>query len=131
MMKRTLLWAGVSMLFAVHAAAADHDLVIRGGRVLDGAGNPWVRADVAVKDGRVVQVGQVPGQGTREIDATGRYVSPGFIDMMDQSGAALLKDGAAMPTASEGAIDIHPVGLHVQRIHRFMQQHGDMTGGDW
>ena len=95
MMKRTLLWAGVSMLFAANAAAADHDLVIRGGRVLDGAGNPWVRADVAVKEGRVVQVGQVPGQGTREINATGRYVSPGFIDMMDQSGAALLKDGAA------------------------------------
>lgn len=95
MMKRTLLWAGVSMLFAANAAATDYDLVIRGGRVLDGAGNPWVRADVAVKEGRVVQVGQVPGQGTREIDATGRYVSPGFIDMMDQSGAALLKDGAA------------------------------------
>ncbi|ROP80255.1 N-acyl-D-amino-acid deacylase [Stenotrophomonas rhizophila] len=95
MMKRTLLWAGVSMLFAANAAAADYDLVIRGGRVLDGAGNPWVRADVAVREGRVVQVGQVPGQGTREIDATGRYVSPGFIDMMDQSGAALLKDGAA------------------------------------
>ncbi len=95
MMKRTLLWAGVSMLFAANAAAADYDLVIRGGRVLDGAGNPWVRADVAVKEGRVVRVGQVPGQGTREIDATGRYVSPGFIDMMDQSGAALLKDGAA------------------------------------
>ncbi|MEN4936902.1 D-aminoacylase [Stenotrophomonas sp. TWI1151] len=94
-MKRTLLWAGVSMLFAANAAAADYDLVIRGGRVLDGAGNPWVRADVAVKEGRVVQVGQVPGKGTREIDATGRYVSPGFIDMMDQSGAALLKDGAA------------------------------------
>ncbi len=95
MMKRTLLWAGVSMLFAAHAAAADYDLVIRGGRVLDGAGNPWVRADVAVKDGRVARVGQVPGTGTREIDARGRYVSPGFIDMMDQSGAALLKDGAA------------------------------------
>jgi N-acyl-D-amino-acid deacylase len=95
MMKRTLLWAGMSMLLAANAAAADYDLVIRGGRVLDGAGNPWVRADVAVKEGRVVQVGQVPGQGTREIDATGRYVSPGFIDMMDQSGAALLKDGAA------------------------------------
>jgi len=95
MMKRTLLWAGVSMLFAAHAAAADYDLVIRGGRVLDGAGNPWVRADVAVKDGRVVLVGQIPGQGAREINARGRYVAPGFIDMMDQSGAALLKDGAA------------------------------------
>lgn len=95
MMKRTLLWAGLSMLLASQAAAADYDLVIREGRVLDGAGNPWVRADVAVKDGRVVLVGQIPGQGAREINARGRYVAPGFIDMMDQSGAALLKDGAA------------------------------------
>ncbi len=95
MMKRTLLWAGLSMLLATQAAAADYDLVIREGRVLDGAGNPWVRADVAVKDGRVVLVGQIPGQGAREINARGRYVAPGFIDMMDQSGAALLKDGAA------------------------------------
>jgi len=94
-MKRTLLWAGLAMLLAGNAAAADYDLVIRGGRVLDGAGNPWVRADVAIKDGRVALVGQVPGTGTRELDARGRYVSPGFIDMMDQSGAALLKDGAA------------------------------------
>jgi N-acyl-D-amino-acid deacylase len=95
MMKRTLLWAGLSILLATPAAAADYDLVIREGRVLDGAGNPWVRADVAVKDGRVVLVGQIPGQGAREINARGRYVAPGFIDMMDQSGAALLKDGAA------------------------------------
>ena len=95
MMARGILWTAVSMLLAATAAAADHDLVIRGGRVLDGAGNPWVRADVAVKDRRVVQVGQVPGKGIREIDARGRYVAPGFIDMMDQSGAALLKDGAA------------------------------------
>ena len=95
MMKRTLLSAGLSMLLATQAAAADYDLVIREGRVLDGAGNPWVRADVAVKDGRVVLVGQIPGQGAREINARGRYVAPGFIDMMDQSGAALLKDGAA------------------------------------
>lgn len=95
MMKRALLWAGLSVLLATPAAAADYDLVIREGRVLDGAGNPWVRADVAVKDGRVVLVGQIQGQGAREINARGRYVAPGFIDMMDQSGAALLKDGAA------------------------------------
>lgn len=95
MMKREILCAALSMWLAGTAAASDVDLVIRGGRVLDGAGNPWVRADVAVKDGRVVQIGQVPGRGAREIDARGRYVAPGFIDMMDQSGAALLKDGAA------------------------------------
>ena len=70
----------------------DYDLVIRGGRVLDGAGNPWVSADVAVKDGRIVKVGPVKGKGAKEIDAKGRYVAPGFIDMMDQSGEVLLEN---------------------------------------
>lgn len=77
------------------AQAPAYDLVIRGGRVLDGAGNPWVRADLALKDGRIVRIGPVAGRGAREIDAAGRYVSPGFIDMMDQSGAVLLRSGAA------------------------------------
>ncbi len=73
----------------------DYDVVIRGGRVLDGAGNPWVRADVAIEDGRIARIGDVAGRGTTEIDASGRYVAPGFIDMMDQSGEVLLKNGAA------------------------------------
>jgi N-acyl-D-amino-acid deacylase len=72
-----------------------YDLVIRHGRVLDGAGNPWVSADVAVRDGLIAKVGPVAGRGKREIDATGRYVSPGWIDMMDQSGGVLLEHGAA------------------------------------
>jgi N-acyl-D-amino-acid deacylase len=71
-----------------------YDLVIRNGRVLDGAGNPWVRADVAVKDGRIARIGRVSGRGKREIDAAGHYVSPGFIDMMDQSARAMLTPGA-------------------------------------
>ena len=66
--------------------APDYDIVIRGGRVLDGAGNPWVSADVAIKDGRIARIGKVTGKGRQEIDARGRYVSPGWIDMMDQSG---------------------------------------------
>lgn len=72
-----------------------YDIVIRNARVLDGGGNPWVYADVAVKDGRIARIGTVPGKGTREIDAEGRYASPGFIDMMDQSGGVLLKNGSA------------------------------------
>src|SRR5690242_5345338 len=60
-------------------AAQEYDLVIRNGRVLDGAGNPWVRADVAVRAGRIAKIGLVSGKGRREIDASGRYVSPGFI----------------------------------------------------
>ena len=97
-MKRKILLGALSvlpLLLVANTPAPEYDIVIRNGRVLDGAGNPWVSADVAVKDGRVVGVGQIPGRGTKEIDATGRYVSPGFIDMMDQSGSVLLKNGAA------------------------------------
>ncbi|MCJ9427981.1 amidohydrolase family protein [Kordiimonas sp. A6E486] len=82
----------------VGASAADtpeYDIVIRNGRVLDGAGNPWVRADVAIKDGRFAKIGHVTGHGKKEIDAKGLYVSPGWIDMMDQSGSVLLKNGLA------------------------------------
>ncbi|HSM04733.1 MAG TPA: D-aminoacylase [Longimicrobiales bacterium] len=71
------------------------DVVIRGGRVLDGAGNPWVPADVAILDGRIARVGWVEGEGRTEIDATGLYVSPGWIDMMDQSGRVLPENGLA------------------------------------
>lgn len=93
-MKR-FLTSAAALLLVSNAPAPDYDIVIRGGRVLDGAGNPWIAADVAVKDGRVVRVGQVTGKGAREIDAKDRYVAPGFIDMMDQSGEVLLKNGAA------------------------------------
>src|SRR5688500_17847763 len=77
------------------AAATTYDVVIRNGRVLDGAGNPWILADVAIKDGRFVKIGQVTERGTTEIDARGKYVSPGWIDMMDQSGGVLPRNGMA------------------------------------
>lgn len=80
----------------------DYDIVIRGGRVLDGAGNPCIFADVAIKDGRFVTIGKIQGRGRTEIDAHGRYVSPGWIDMMDQSGIALPKNGLAENKLMEG-----------------------------
>jgi N-acyl-D-amino-acid deacylase len=76
-------------------ADSQYDLVIRNGRVLDGAGNPWVPADIAIAKGKIVKIGQVSATGNREIDARGQYVSPGFIDMMDQSGEALRTVGFA------------------------------------
>ena len=79
-----------------------YDVVIRGGHVLDGAGNPWIAADVAIQGGRFVRVGKVDGTGRTELDARGRYVSPGWIDMMDQSGAVLLKNGLAQTKLQEG-----------------------------
>jgi N-acyl-D-amino-acid deacylase len=79
-----------------------YDVVIRNGRLLDGLGNPWVRADVAIKDGRFAKIGRIEGRGAREIDAQGEYVSPGWIDMMDQSGEVLLKNGLAENKLREG-----------------------------
>lgn len=92
---------GLAAVLAVLAASAQtttvaiYDVVIRNGHVLDGGGNPSIRADVAIKQGRFVRIGIVTGRGAREIDATGKYVSPGWIDMMDQSGSTLLKNGLA------------------------------------
>ena len=92
---RQLAASGAAMLLLGAAPAPAYDIVIRGGRVLDGAGNPWVRADIGIKDGRIAKIGHITARGAKEIDATGRYVAPGFIDMMDQSGSVLLKHGAA------------------------------------
>ena len=75
--------------------ACPWDVVIRNGRVLDGAGNPWILADVAIRDGRFARIGHVTGCAGREIDATGLYVSPGWIDMMDQSGGILPRNPLA------------------------------------
>jgi N-acyl-D-amino-acid deacylase len=76
-------------------ARAPYDVVIRNGRVLDGSGNPWIAADVAIRDGRFVKIGVIPERGAKEIDARGRYVSPGWIDVMDQSGSVLRRNGLA------------------------------------
>jgi N-acyl-D-amino-acid deacylase len=91
----------VSFKAESHAPPA-YDVVIRGGRVLDGAGNPGVLADVAIKGGRIAKIGKIEGRGAREIDARGDYVSPGWIDMMDQSGEILLKNGLAENKLREG-----------------------------
>lgn len=81
---------------------AVYDIVIRNGRVLDGAGNPWILADVAIKDGRFVRIGKIAGKGKREIDANGKYVSPGWIDVQDQSGGVLPKNGLAESKLLQG-----------------------------
>jgi N-acyl-D-aspartate/D-glutamate deacylase len=91
-----LLAAGASSGMQAQVAPAPvYDVVIRGGRVLDGAGNPWINADVAIRDGHFVKIGVVRDHGRVEIDARGKYVSPGWIDVMDQSGDALRRNGLA------------------------------------
>jgi N-acyl-D-amino-acid deacylase len=96
----------ISLAFPALASAQDYDIVIRNGHVLDGAGNPWIAADVAITGGKFVKIGKVTGHGKREIDAKGKYVSPGWIDMMDQSGETLLVNGLADNKVREGVTTV-------------------------
>jgi N-acyl-D-amino-acid deacylase len=85
-MRRLILSiAAIVTLVAIPAhaqQAARYDVLIRGGRILDGTGNPWFHADVGIRGDRVVAIGRLDGAtAARVIDATGRYVTPGFIDI--------------------------------------------------
>ena len=78
--------AALPLLLLSAAFAQDYDLVVRHGRVVDGTGAPANAADVAVRDGRIIAVGKdLAGRGRAEIDARGRVVAPGFIDVHTHS----------------------------------------------
>jgi N-acyl-D-aspartate/D-glutamate deacylase len=80
-----------------------YDLVIRNGKVIDGSGNPWYPADVAVRGDKIVAMGRpLPGRAKREIDARGLVVAPGFIDMHSHSDFVLLEDGDAQSKIRQG-----------------------------
>ena len=67
------------------------DLIIRNGHIVDGTGSPWYWGDVAVRDGRIAAVGSLVGATARQtIDAAGKVVAPGFIDMLGQSDLTIL-----------------------------------------
>ena len=70
------------LLCSTLLSAAGYDLIIRNARVLDGAGNPWFHADLAIKDGKIAAIGTLSdATAPRSIDAANRIVAPGFIDV--------------------------------------------------
>jgi len=81
----------------------EFDLLISGGRIIDGSGSPWFYGSVAVKDGKIEDVGRL-GQtsGRRVIDAAGMVVAPGFIDLHTHSDYTLLVDGSAQSKIRQG-----------------------------
>ena len=90
-----LLWsiALSSRAAAPAAAAGAFDTVIVNGHIIDGTGSPWYTADLGIRDGRIAAIGNLAASPRRQtIDAGGRVVAPGFIDMLGQSELTILVD---------------------------------------
>jgi N-acyl-D-aspartate/D-glutamate deacylase len=96
----------LSLTARAGARAADlppFDIVIAGGRVVDGAGNPWYRGDVGIRGQRIAAIGDLSAAtARRRIDAAGRVVCPGFIDMHSHASWKVLIDGRAASKVTQG-----------------------------
>lgn len=115
-MRRMMIGAGVLFVAGVavvgmrsvarqeaNAGAESYDVIIRGGHILDGTGNPWYAADIGIRSDKIVAIGKLDGATAKQtINATGKIVAPGFIDMLGQSETSLLIDKRALSKLSQG-----------------------------
>ena len=91
---RALVAAATALAATAHPATAQlYDVLIRNARVLDGTGNDWFRADIAITGDRIERIGRLPdATAHRTIDATGMYVAPGFIDLHSHADRAMTSE---------------------------------------
>ena len=89
-----LVLASLALAATAHPATAQvYDVLIRNARVLDGTGNDWFRADIAISGDRIERIGRLPdAMARRTIDATGMYVAPGFIDLHSHADRAMTSE---------------------------------------
>jgi N-acyl-D-amino-acid deacylase len=82
---------------------AEFDIVIHGGQIIDGTGNPWFYADIGIRNGKIAAVGKIsPEAGQRAVSAKGFVVSPGYIDMHTHSDQPVIADGNAESKVRQG-----------------------------
>jgi N-acyl-D-amino-acid deacylase len=133
----------LSLLFVFHYSAAQSppafDLVITNGHIIDGTGSPWYSGDLGIRDGKVAAIGNLAAAPRkRTIDAVGKVVAPGFIDMLGQSELTILVDprlpskiyqGITTEITGEGG-SIAPLNDAIIESDRSEYEHYKITA-DW
>lgn len=99
----------VSLLTSVAAESATFDVIIANGRVMDGTGNPWYYADLGIRNGRIEAMGRLDdAEADTVIDASGLYVTPGFIDVHSHAAEGLARESlkGAKPLLAQGVTTV-------------------------
>ena len=120
----------------------NYDLVISNGRILDGCGNPWFWGDLGIQQGRIAEIAPAGTlQGKQKIDAGGRYVCPGFIDIHTHSDLSIMVNRRAESAVRQGATT-HVIGncgmspapvdeAHLDEIHSMWGPISDQPEVSW
>ncbi len=119
--------------------AQPYDIVIRNGHILDGTGSPWYSGDIGIRDGRIAAIGNLANAPAKKtIDAAGRVVAPGFIDMLGQSELTILVNphlpskiyqGITTEITGEG-LSAAPLNDRIIKAERVSYAHYQITP-DW
>jgi dihydroorotase/N-acyl-D-amino-acid deacylase len=138
-MTRRTLFAAILITCAaaggllLRAQTTTYDVLIRGGHVVDGTGNPWFAGDVAIKNGRIAAVGRLSNAtASRIVDASNRIVTPGFIDLHTHSDTSLLADGTAQSKVRQGVtLDVLGESTSVAPRDGLKDEGGDGVRQEW
>jgi N-acyl-D-amino-acid deacylase len=134
-----LLLAVVFVPAMLLAQQQQYDLLLRNGRIIDGTGSPWYAGDLAIREGRIAAIGRLGNTpAKRTIDAAGKVVAPGFIDMLGQSDLTILVDphlpskifqGITTEFTGEGS-SVAPLDQRIVAAERVTYEHLKLTP-DW
>ena len=110
---------GLMLARSAPAQTPAYDLVLRNGRIVDGTGSPWHRADLAIRGDTIVHIApSIPDRATRVIDVGGRVITPGFIDVHTHAG--------------RGIFDVPTADNYVRQGVTTVMEGGDGSfGADW